>query len=201
MLILIAGGTGSGKTTVANKLVEYLGNAVVLSIDRYYRDLSHLPPEERIKTNFDDPAAIEWPLLEDHARRLLKGEAVDVPIYDFKTHTRRGYEPFSPAKYLIIEGIFALWHGPIRDLAALRIYIDTPADIRFLRRLRRDIQERGRTPESVCIQWERFVHPSHERFVEPTKRFAHVILPEDPDGNWREKAIKTLVYGLINLKR
>jgi len=190
-LILIGGGTGSGKTTLALNITKSIGkeNVLLVSTDHYYKDLSHLPMEERDKQNFDHPNAIDWDLLREQLEKLLRGEKINMPIYSFKEHVREGYIEVSPRRVIILEGIFALYDKKINEIAGLRIFVDTDPDIRFIRRLQRDIKERGRTPESVINQWLSTVRPMHEEFIEPTKRYAHIIVPEDPEGKMRETAV------------
>ncbi|MCD6590313.1 uridine kinase [Candidatus Woesearchaeota archaeon] len=190
-LILIGGGTGSGKTTLALNIIKNIGkeNALLVSTDHYYKDLSHLPMEERDKQNFDHPNAIDWDLLQEQLEKLLRGEKINMPIYSFKEHVREGYIEVNPRRVIILEGIFALYDKKINEIADLRIFVDTDPDIRFIRRLQRDIKERGRTPESVINQWLSTVRPMHEEFIEPTKRYAHIIVPEDPEGKMRETAV------------
>ena len=189
-LITIAGGSGSGKTTIAEEVKEYFKNHVLLiSIDHYYKDLSNLNQEDRDKTNFDHPNAIDWELLRKQLKELLSGKAVKMPIYSFTTHTRKGSESIKPKEIIILEGIFALCDEEINKMSNLRIFVDTEPDIRFIRRLKRDMEKRGRTDESVITQWMETVKPMNDLFIEPTKRKAHIIMPEDPDGGMRCKAV------------
>jgi len=194
MLILgIAGGTGSGKTTVAKAITKQLGHQTIKIIhqDSYYLDQSNIPFDIRIKTNYDHPNAMDMDLLKEHIRNLRKGNPIEKPIYDFKTHTRvREAEHIDPVDVLIIEGIFALQDKELRELLNIKIYVETDADIRFIRRLRRDILERGRTLESVIQQYKEIVRPMHLQFVEPTKQFADIIIPE---GGFNKVAIDILV--------
>ncbi|MCX7919844.1 MAG: uridine kinase [bacterium] len=181
LIIGIAGGTGSGKTTVAKAIVRELKDERITIIhqDAYYRDQTHLPLEERMKINYDHPDAIDKPLLIHHLRTLLAGQPIEKPIYDFKTHTRSPKtERIIPGDVIIIEGIFALEDPELRELMKIKIYVETDADIRFIRRLRRDINERGRTVESVIEQYKNVVRPMHLQFVEPSKRYADIIIPE-----------------------
>jgi uridine kinase len=181
IVIGIAGGTGSGKTTVANAIVEKLGEKQVTLIhqDSYYKDLSHLPPEERIRVNFDHPDAFDKKLLVKHLRMLLRGLPIEKPIYDFKTHSRlKETVRINSTEVIIIEGILVLDDKGLRNLMDIKLYVDTDADIRFTRRLLRDIRERGRIMESVIQQYLEVVRPMHLEFVEPSKRYADVIIPE-----------------------
>lgn len=192
-IILIGGGTGSGKTTVAKRIIEEIGEekCVILPMDNYYRDLSHVPFEERKKYNYDHPSMIEHTLIVRHVKELLSGKAVDLPEYDFATYTRTGgYTKVEPRPILLIEGIFALYYDELRALADLKIFVDTESDERFIRRLQRDIFERGRTIESVIDQYLNTVKPMHDAYVEPTKKYADIIIPK---GGYNEKAISVVV--------
>ncbi len=198
-IIGIGGGTGSGKTTVARRIVEIIGdeNAGILPLDNYYRDMSHLPMEERKKQNYDHPDMIEHELLVEHLRDLLRGKAIEIPTYDFKTYSR-GKETirFEPKDFVIVEGIFALYYDELVELYDLSIYVDTEDDIRFIRRLKRDIKERGRDVDSVINQYLETVKPMHDAYVEPTKKRADIIIPR---GGFNEKAIQVIVRYLLNL--
>lgn len=177
----VAGGTGSGKTTVAEAIVSRIGPHRIAYIqhDSYYRDLSHLPPEERIRRNFDHPDALESELLVTHLLALKRGEAVEIPVYDFTTHVRTATtRRVEPHKVILVEGILIFAEKALREQFDIRIFVDTDADLRFIRRLRRDIAERGRTVESVISQYLDTVRPMHLEFVEPSKRWADVIIPE-----------------------
>ena len=179
-VIGIAGGTGSGKTTFSRELVATLmtNKIVYISHDSYYRDLSDLPFSERVKVNFDHPDALETDLLIRHIEALRNGEAVDIPIYNFVEHTRsKETEHIEPQPVILIEGILIFAVKELRDLMDMKIFVDTDADIRFIRRLRRDIDERGRSVNSVCDQYINVVRPMHEAFVEPSKRYADIIVP------------------------
>lgn len=174
-LIGIGGGSGSGKTTLARELVESV-DALVLSLDSYYRDLSHLTHEERALWNFDHPDALEWPLLAEHLTSLAAGESIARPEYDFSTHTRKpGGEILRPQQVVIVEGIFALHDAAPRSAYRLRIFVDAPEAVRLERRVIRDVIERGRTPESVEEQFDATVRPMHDKYVEPTRLSADLI--------------------------
>ncbi len=193
LLIGIAGGTGSGKTTVAQRIQEYFRHArvVVLPQDAYYKDQSHLPMEERIKVNYDHPDAFDTDLLIRHLLALKQGEAIEMPVYDFKTHTRSSKTiRVQPGDVIILEGILVLHDPRIRSLLDIKIFVDTPDDIRFIRRLTRDIRERGRTVESVIEQYLATVRPMHLEFVEPSKAYADIIIPE---GGFNDVAIRVLI--------
>jgi uridine kinase len=181
MIIGICGGTGSGKTTVANRILESVtkDEVVFLQQDSYYRDLDQLPVDIRNVVNFDHPDAIDNDLLVEHLRALKRGEAVELPLYDFKTHSRRAETlRVEPQPIIIIEGILIFAEQRLLDEMDVRVYVDTPDDIRFIRRLSRDVAERGRTVESVIEQYLSTVRPMHTQFVEPSKRCADVIIPE-----------------------
>ncbi len=180
-LIGIAGGTASGKTLIANRIFEALGGqrVVIIKQDHYYKDLSHLPWEERILANFDHPDAFDTPLLRDHVRRLLEGEVIEQPNYDFTQHVRLAEKtPVGGHPIIVLEGILILSDPDLRSMMDIKVYVDTDADIRLMRRIRRDVEERGRTLQSVLDQYERFVQPMHLQFVEPSKRYADIIIPE-----------------------
>lgn len=179
-IIGIAGGTGSGKTTFSRELIACLmtNSIVYLSHDSYYKDLSYMPFSERVKENFDHPDALESDLLVHHIKELKQGNAVDVPIYDFVAHTRTsGTEHIEPKPVILVEGILIFAIKELRDLFDMKIFVDTDADIRFMRRLKRDIEERGRSLQSVYDQYMQVVRPMHEAFVEPSKRYADIIVP------------------------
>ncbi len=193
ILIGIAGGSASGKTMVAERITGELGSrkVVILKQDSYYRDISHLPLEERRRQNFDHPDAFDRELLAEQLRVLLQGGAVRMPVYDFKRHLRlKKTIPIAGCRILIVEGILILDDPVLRALMDIKVYIDTDADIRLLRRIQRDVTERGRTLESVIEQYNGTVRPMHLQFVDPSKRFADVIIPE---GGHNEVAIDLLV--------
>lgn len=182
MLILgIAGGSGSGKTTIAENIGKALPpkDVVILEHDAYYRDRSDLSFEERCALNYDHPNALETELLVEHLRALRRGESVDVPIYDFKRHARKTESRrVSPRPVVIVEGILVFVDARLRELLDIKIFVDTDADIRAFRRIRRDIEKRGRSFQSVREQYYRTVRPMHLEFVEPSKRWADIIIPE-----------------------
>jgi uridine kinase len=180
VVIGVAGGSGSGKTTVVRRIVDSLGpeHVVVLEHDRYYRDRNDLRLEERAALNYDHPDALETSLLVQHVQALKAGQAVDVPLYDFTTHARRGDTQRSqPRRAIIVEGILIFADRALRDAMDIKVFVDADADTRFIRRLQRDVAERGRTMESVIEQYQGTVKPMHFEFVEPTKRYADLIIP------------------------
>lgn len=185
LIVGIAGGTGSGKTTVAHKLAAAMpaGRCVSIEHDAYYFDQGHLPPDERANVNYDHPASLESALLAEHLRQLRAGRAVDVPLYDFATHKRRPEtRHVAPAPVVIVEGILVFVEAGLRDLMDIKIFVDTDADIRLMRRIRRDLEQRGRTFESVRHQYYATVRPMHIEHVEPSKRWADLIVPEGGDN-------------------
>ncbi len=181
VIIGIAGGTGSGKTTVANVILERAGAAHIafLPHDAYYKDLPDLPRFLREALNFDHPDSLDTSLMVAHLRQLHAGEAVDIPVYDFNTYTRTSRTArVEPQPVILVEGILIFAEPELRELFDVRIFVDTAPDVRFIRRLQRDVKERGRTVESVIHQYETSVRPMHLEFVEPSKRYADVIIPE-----------------------
>jgi uridine kinase len=181
LVIGIAGGTGSGKTTVAHKLAAAIpdGRCVVIEHDAYYRDQGHLPPAERAAINFDHPSALDSGLLAEHLVALRAGRSIDQPLYDFVTHTRREEtRRVDPAPVIVVEGILVFVEQLVRDLLDVKVFVDTDADIRLMRRIRRDLEQRGRSFASVRDQYYATVRPMHIEYVEPSKRWADLIIPE-----------------------
>ncbi len=181
LVIGIAGGSGSGKTTVAQSILQRVGPERIsfLQHDSYYKDLSGLPPARRAEVNFDHPDSLETSLLIQHIQQLKDGQAVNVPIYDFSTHSRTTQTfTVQPRGVILVEGILIFAEASLRDMFDIKIFVDTDADIRFIRRLQRDIAERGRTTDSVIHQYLTTVRPMHLEFVEPSKRYADIIIPE-----------------------
>jgi len=181
MIIGICGGTGSGKTTIARSIVEAVGaeNVVLVEQDSYYRDLADMPLDERHQANFDHPDSLDSNLLVNHILRLKQGLPAEMPLYDFKTHTRtKNIEMIEPRPVVIVEGILIFAEPRVLDLLDVRVFVDTPDDIRLIRRLKRDHAERGRTYEHTMEQYMRTIRPMHWEFVEPSKRHADVIIPE-----------------------
>lgn len=199
-LIAIAGGSASGKTTVAKKIAEACKDkdVVFIEMDNYYKDLSHLSREERKKTNFDHPNAFDFHLLIHNLEQLLLGNAIEEPIYDFKVNSRsKKVRVIKPGDVVIFDGIFALENQEIRNKATIKIYVDTDSDIRLLRRILRDVNERGRTLDSVLDQYTATVKPMHDAFVEPTKRFADIIIPFDFHNTVAIDIMATKIKSLI----
>lgn len=180
LVIGIAGGTGSGKTTLMKRLVERFGNHVtVLSHDNYYKRHDDLPFEERCKLNYDEPAALETDLMARHLQQLRSGEAIDCPVYDFALHNRSDETVrIEPRQVIIVEGILIFENAALRELMDIKIFVDTDADVRLCRRIKRDVRDRGRTLESVIEQYQATVKPMHEKYVEPSKKYAHIVVPE-----------------------
>ena len=181
LILGIAGGTGSGKTTVAHSILDRVGSHRIsfLPQDVYYRDLKEIPLEERAKQNFDHPDSLETELMIEHLRLLKQWKAIDMPQYDFTQHIRTDHVlHIEPRRVIVVDGILIFAEPALRELFDVKIFVDTDADIRFIRRLQRDIIERGRTMDSVIQQYYRTVRPMHLEFVEPSKRYADVIIPE-----------------------
>jgi uridine kinase len=199
MLIGVAGGSGSGKTTVVRRIVDTIGDerVSVLEHDRYYRDHPALRLEERAALNYDHPDALETDLLVEHVRALKMGHAIQAPAYDFARHARRAAtETIAPRAAVIIEGILIFTDKALRSLMDVKVFVDTDADTRFIRRLRRDVSERGRTVESVIEQYVSTVKPMHLDFVEPSKRYADVIVPEGGHNQVAIDMLLTMIRGL-----
>ncbi len=181
LIIGVAGGTGSGKTTVAKGIVRLLGsdNVALLNQDSYYKNLGHLSPEERTAINFDHPDALDVALLAEHLSALAEGRPIDEPIYDFVTHMRKAEtRRIEPRDVIICEGILILALPEVRELFNIKLFVQTDDDLRFIRRLKRDLRDRGRSLDSVIDQYVKQVRPMHEAFVEPSRRFADLIVPE-----------------------
>ena len=180
LVIGIAGGSGSGKTTLMNNIVtRFAENITVLSHDSYYKRHDDMTYEERCLLNYDEPAALETELMVSHLDRLRNGEAIDCPVYDFTVHNRSDeVQRIEPRSVIIVEGILIFENEELRDLMDIRIFVDTDADIRLCRRVKRDVNKRGRSLESVLQQYQETVKPMYEKFVEPSKKYAHILVPE-----------------------
>ena len=180
LVIGIAGGTGSGKTTLRNNLIEkFSENVTLLSHDNYYKRHDELTYEQRCRLNYDEPAALETDLMARHLDSLRHGQSIDCPVYDFTQHNRSNETiHIRPEKVIIVEGILIFENRELRELMDIRIFVDTDADVRLCRRIKRDVNKRGRTLESVLTQYQTTVKPMHEKYVEPSKRFADIVVPE-----------------------
>jgi uridine kinase len=201
LVVGIAGGTGSGKTTVAHKLASAMpdGRCVTIEHDAYYRDQGHLSPDERAKINYDHPGSLESSLLIEHLRELRGGRAVAVPIYDFATHTRRREtRAVEPARVIVVEGILVFTEPELRDQMDIKIFVDTDPDIRLMRRIRRDLEQRGRTFQSVRDQYYATVRPMHIEHVEPTKRWADLIIPEGGNNRVALDVLLGQLWRIVN---
>jgi uridine kinase len=193
LILGIAGGSGSGKTTIARTIIERVGGDRIAFVqhDAYYRDQSDIPFEQRLLVNYDHPASLETELLVRHLHALRAGQVIALPVYDFAKFTRTNVStPVEPRPVVLVEGILIFVDPALRALFDIKVYVDAPADLRFIRRLQRDMTERKRTPESVIRQYLETVRPMHLEFVEPTKRFADLILPE---GGFNPVAIDVIV--------
>lgn len=198
VIIGIAGGTGSGKTTVVRKIMERLphGEVGIISQDSYYKDSSHVPVEDRQKINFDEPNAFDWTLLLDHLRRLKNGESIEMPTYSYLTCTRQPEtEHLDPHQVVLVEGILVFSDHRLRDMMDIKVFVDADADDRLVRVINRDCIERGRTPQMVIDRYERVLKPMHMQHIEPAKRFADLIVPQ---GGHNEVAISLLTDYIIS---
>ena len=197
----VAGGTGSGKTTVSRRIWEAVGRERIayLQHDNYYKDQSHLSPEDRARTNYDHPDSLESSLMVRHLRELRAGRPVDIPVYDFAVHNRsKETLRIHPAKVVLVEGILIFAEPALRELMDMRIFVDTDADIRFIRRLRRDMVERGRSLDSTVKQYLGTVRPMHMEFVEPSKRYADIIVPQGGDNRVAMEMIVSRIQALLS---
>ena len=199
LIIGVAGGTGSGKTTVVRRIMDALGDAdvTVLEHDRYYRDHPELRLEERAALNYDHPNSLDTDLLVTHVRALRDGHTVEAPVYDFTLHARKAETtPIRPGMAIIVEGILIFTDPPLRGLMDVKVFVDTDGDTRFIRRLQRDVAERGRTVDSVIDQYLNTVKPMHQEFVEPSKRHADLIVPQGGHNNVAVEMLLTLIKSL-----
>ena len=200
ILIGIAGGTGSGKTSIAKAITSDFGKSEVALIeqDAYYRDLSDLTMEKRSVVNFDHPDAVDFDFMKLHLNNLIQGNKVNIPIYDFATHTRKNEtHPVERHRIIILEGILTLFHQEIREMMDIKIYVETADDIRIIRRIKRDIEKRERTFTSVIEQYYDTVRPMHIQFVEPTKKYADIIIPEGGQNKVAVDILRTKIMTLI----
>jgi len=200
ILIGIAGGTGSGKTSVAQKILEGIGSdrVAIIEQDSYYKDLSNIPEDLRHHHNFDHPESFDRELLIEHMRLLLAGGSVRLPLYDYTRHCRTDvFRTIGPHLIIVLEGILILYDRELRDLMDIKIYVETAEDIRLMRRLRRDVRERGRTMETVLEQYESTVRPMHHQFIEPSKRFADIIIPEGAEKVVAIDLLRTKIWQLL----
>ena len=195
LVIGIAGGSGSGKTTLMNNIVSRFSEDItVLSHDSYYRRHDDMTYEERCQLNYDEPAALETELMVKHLDRLRNGEAIDCPVYDFTVHNRSDeVTRIEPSRIIIVEGILIFENEALRDLMDIRIFVDTDADIRLCRRVKRDVNKRGRSLESVLTQYQETVKPMYEKYVEPSKKYAHILVPEGGKNTIAQEFIISLL--------
>jgi uridine kinase len=201
--IAVAGGSGSGKTTISNAILERVGshNIAYLAHDSYYRDLSDLSPEARRTINFDHPDSFDTPLMIQHLQQLQRNQPVEMPVYDFAHDTRTPHTVYvAPHPIIMVEGILVLAEAELRKLFDVKIFVDTDADLRFIRRLKRDLIERGRTAESVIAQYMATVRPMHLEFVEPSKRYADVIIPEGGHNTVAIDMVADRIRSLLNTR-
>jgi len=199
-IIGIAGGTGSGKTTVVRRIINALPPhcAAVIPLDSYYNDTTGLTPEERSAINFDHPDAFDWKLLTEHVKMLKHGEAVEQPTYSYiESNRQRETIHVEPKPVIIIEGIMTLHNKRLRDMMDLKIFVDTDDDVRLIRNIRRDVVERGRTVDMVLDRYEKILKPMHEQFIEPTKKFADLIVPWGVENKTGIHILKTYIQGIV----
>ncbi|ASF39991.1 uridine kinase [Halobacillus halophilus] len=201
VVIGVAGGTGSGKTSVTRSIIQRFADKTILMVeqDYYYKDQSHLPYEERLQTNYDHPLAFDNDLLIEHLKQLIDQKSVEKPTYDYKIHTRSEETiHVEPKEVIIVEGILVLEDERLRDLMDIKVFVDTDADVRIIRRMMRDINERGRTLDSVIEQYINVVRPMHLQFVEPTKRYADLIIPEGGQNHVAIDLMATKIQTVLN---
>ena len=203
ILIGIAGGTGSGKTSIAKELSSNFSKSdiVLIEQDSYYKDLSNMPIAKREKINFDHPSSIDFSLMIKHLENLKNGFETKIPIYDFATHTRKkNTKTIKKHRIILLEGIFSLFNDKIRDMMNIKIYIYTPSDLRIIRRIKRDIEERSRTLESIVKQYYENVRPMHIKFVKPTKQYADIIIPTGSKNKIAINILRSKIFDIINNK-
>lgn len=203
VIIGIAGGSASGKTSIARQLYEAFQEyqkVTIIKQDDYYKDQSHLSMEERVKTNYDHPFAFDTDLLVEQLQQLKNNQTINKPTYDYTLHTRSEVcETIEPRDVILLEGIFVLAEEKIRDICDILVYVDTDSDIRFIRRLKRDMNERGRSLDSICQQYLNTVRPMHEQFIEPSKKYAHLIIPEGGQNQVAIDVLITKIKSIIDL--
>ena len=200
LVIGLAGGTGSGKTTVVRKIIESLpaDEVVVMPQDSYYKDNAHIPLEERLKMNYDEPASIEWTLLTEHIKRLKEGEDVEMPTYDFITCSRlKETVHLRPKEVIVVEGILVLTDKELRDMLDVKVFVDADADERLIRVIKRDCVERGRTPQMVIDRYQETLKPMPELYIEPSKRYADLIIPQGGGNNVAIKLLTDYIRSLL----
>ncbi len=197
-LIVIAGGSASGKTTVADRIKKLVPESVLIRMDDYYEANTEIPFTERLKKNYDHPFAFDFELLEEHINQLLNNKSINKPIYSFITHSREAEsEIINPQKIIILEGILTLYSKHLRNLSAIKLFVDTDSDERFIRRLKRDIMDRGRTLDSVVNMYLNTVKPMHNEFVEPTKKFADIIIPNGGNNSIVIELLKNQIWTMV----
>ncbi len=199
-IIGIAGGTGSGKTTVVRRIAKALPPhcAAVIPLDSYYNDTSDLTPEERRAINFDHPDAFDWKLLTEHIKKLKNGEAVEQPTYSYiESNRQKETVHVEPKPVIILEGIMTLHYKKLRDMMDLKIFVDTDSDVRLIRNIRRDVVERGRTVDMVLDRYEKILKPMHEQFIEPTKKFADLIIPWGGENRTGINILRNYIEGIV----
>lgn len=200
LVIGIAGGTGSGKTTVVRKIIDSLpkDEVAVMPQDCYYKDNAHIPLEERLRMNYDEPASIEWSLLCEHLMKLKRGETIDMPTYDFLTCSRmKETLTVRPREVVVVEGILVLTDKQLRDMLDVKVFVDADADERLIRVISRDCIERGRTPQMVIDRYQETLKPMHELYIEPSKRYADLIVPQGGNNNVAIKLLTDYIRSLI----
>ncbi len=201
IVIGVTGGSGSGKTSVSRKILEHFPDLTIVKIDQdfYYKDQSDLPFEERLKTNYDHPFAFDSDLLVEHLQKLINFESIEEPVYDYERHTRSDKTiHLEPKDVILIEGILILEDERLRDLMDIKVYVDTDDDLRILRRIKRDMEERGRTLDSVINQYLSVVKPMHHQFIEPTKKYADIIIPEGGSNVVAIDLMTTKIASILN---
>lgn len=200
IIIGVTGGSGGGKTSVSHAILDHFPNAKIAMIehDSYYKDQSHLTPEERVKTNYDHPLAFDTELMIEHLKELIAGRPVDIPIYDYTIHTRsdKTYRQ-EPQDVFIVEGILVMEDARLRDLMDIKLFVDTDDDIRIIRRIKRDMMERGRSLESIIDQYTTVVKPMYHQFIEPTKRYADIVIPEGVSNVVALDVINTKIASIL----